>query len=68
VFKINGHDPQVVRDRVSFRAFAPIFPKENSILQANKPAHQHELSIFSNRKRTTWYDCAQPKKLVKQCC
>jgi transcription termination factor Rho len=28
VFKINGHDPQVVRDRVSFEHLTPVFPKE----------------------------------------
>ena len=28
VLKINGHDPQVVRDRVSFEHLTPIFPQE----------------------------------------
>ena len=28
VLKINGHDPQVVRDRVSFEHLTPIFPTE----------------------------------------
>ena len=28
VLKINGHDPQVVRDRVSFEHLTPIFPNE----------------------------------------
>ncbi|MEZ4853858.1 transcription termination factor Rho [Flavobacterium sp.] len=28
VLKINGHDPQVVRDRISFEHLTPIFPKE----------------------------------------
>ena len=28
VLKINGHNPQVVRDRVSFEHLTPIFPKE----------------------------------------
>ena len=28
VLKINGHDPKVVRDRVSFEHLTPIFPKE----------------------------------------
>jgi len=28
VSKINGHDPQVVRDRISFEHLTPIFPKE----------------------------------------
>lgn len=28
VLKINGHDPQVVRDRVSFEYLTPVFPSE----------------------------------------
>ena len=28
ILKINGHDPQVVRDRVSFEHLTPVFPKE----------------------------------------
>ena len=32
VLKINGHDPQVVRDRVSFEHLTPIFPKEKFML------------------------------------
>lgn len=28
VLKINGHNPQVVRDRISFEHLTPIFPKE----------------------------------------
>lgn len=28
VLKINGHDPQVVRDRISFEHLTPIFPSE----------------------------------------
>ncbi len=28
VLKINGHDPQVVRDRVSFEHLTPVFPQE----------------------------------------
>lgn len=28
VLKINGHDPQVVRDRISFEHLTPVFPKE----------------------------------------
>ncbi|OYQ43346.1 transcription termination factor Rho [Flavobacterium cyanobacteriorum] len=28
VLKINGHDPQVVRDRVSFEYLTPLFPEE----------------------------------------
>ncbi len=32
VLKINGHEPQVVRDRVSFEHLTPIFPKEKFML------------------------------------
>ncbi|MUV04949.1 transcription termination factor Rho [Flavobacterium rakeshii] len=35
VLKINGHDPQVVRDRVSFEHLTPLFPEERFNL-ANK--------------------------------
>lgn len=28
VLKINGHDPQIVRDRIAFEHLTPIFPKE----------------------------------------
>ncbi|WP_449403946.1 transcription termination factor Rho [Flavobacterium caeni] len=28
VLKINGHDPQIVRDRVSFEHLTPVFPQE----------------------------------------
>ncbi len=28
VLKINGHDPQVVRDRISFEHLTPVFPQE----------------------------------------
>jgi transcription termination factor Rho len=30
-FKINGHDPQVVRDRVSFEHLTPVFHQKNLI-------------------------------------
>ncbi len=32
VLKINGHDPQVVRDRVSFEHLTPVFPSEKFML------------------------------------
>ena len=32
VLKINGHDPQVVRDRVSFEHLTPVFPSEKFLL------------------------------------
>ena len=36
VSKINGHDPQVVRDRVSFEHLTPLFPDEKFILDEKK--------------------------------
>jgi transcription termination factor Rho len=35
-FKINGHDPQVVRDRVSFEHLTPVFPSEKFNLAARQ--------------------------------
>ena len=34
VLKINGHDPQVVRDRISFEHLTPVFPAEKFMLAA----------------------------------
>lgn len=36
VLKINGHDPQVVRDRVSFDHLTPIFPQEKFKMDAKQ--------------------------------
>lgn len=36
VLKINGHDPQVVRDRVSFEHLTPVFPSEKFNLAARE--------------------------------
>ncbi|RZJ36680.1 MAG: transcription termination factor Rho [Flavobacterium sp.] len=36
VLKINGHDPQVVRDRVSFEHLTPVFPTEKFKLAARQ--------------------------------
>ncbi|MEN9335232.1 MAG: transcription termination factor Rho [Bacteroidota bacterium] len=36
VLKINGHDPQVVRDRVSFDHLTPIFPQEKFKMDARQ--------------------------------
>jgi transcription termination factor Rho len=36
VLKINGHDPQVVRDRVSFEHLTPVFPSEKFNLAARQ--------------------------------
>ncbi len=35
VSKINGHDPQVVRDRISFEHLTPLFPEERLNLAKN---------------------------------
>ena len=36
VLKINGHDPQVVRDRISFEHLTPVFPTEKFKLAENQ--------------------------------
>jgi transcription termination factor Rho len=36
VLKINGHDPQVVRDRVSFDHLTPVFPQEKFKMDAKQ--------------------------------
>ena len=38
VLKINGHDPQVVRDRVSFEHLTPVFPSEKFRLAEKESA------------------------------
>jgi transcription termination factor Rho len=55
VLKINGHDPQVVRD--SFFEHLTCFPSEKFKLAENKVRFQLVLSIcFPLLERTTWYD------------
>jgi transcription termination factor Rho len=48
VLKINGHDPQVVRDRVSFEHLTPIFPKEKfSIADKQASVSTRIIDLFS---------------------
>ena len=54
VNKINGLDPKIVRDRVSFEHLTPLFPEEKFNLADKKKYHfyQNNRSIFSNWKRS----------------
>ena len=48
VLKINGHDPQVVRDRVSFDHLTPIFPKEKfNIADKQASVSTRVIDLFS---------------------
>ena len=48
VLKINGHDPQVVRDRVSFEHLTPIFPKEKfNIAEKQASVSTRIIDLFS---------------------
>ena len=48
VLKINGHDPQVVRDRVSFEHLTPIFPKEKfNIAEKQSSVSTRIMDLFS---------------------
>lgn len=48
VLKINGHDPQVVRDRVSFEHLTPIFPKEKfNIAEKGSTLSTRIIDLFS---------------------
>jgi len=48
VLKINGHDPQVVRDRVSFEHLTPIFPKEKfNIAEKQASVSTRVIDLFS---------------------
>nr|WP_294775041.1 transcription termination factor Rho [uncultured Flavobacterium sp.] len=48
VLKINGHDPQVVRDRVSFEHLTPIFPKEKfNIADKQASVSTRVIDLFS---------------------
>ena len=59
VIKINGQNPEVVRDRVSFEHLTPLFPKEkfNLSRKAKYYFNTNYGFVFSYWKRTTWYDC-----------
>ncbi|QBZ98456.1 transcription termination factor Rho [Flavobacterium sangjuense] len=48
VLKINGHDPQVVRDRVSFEHLTPIFPQEKfNIAEKQASVSTRVIDLFS---------------------
>ncbi len=48
VLKINGHDPQVVRDRVSFEHLTPIFPQEKfNIADKQASVSTRVMDLFS---------------------
>ena len=48
VLKINGHDPQVVRDRVSFEHLTPIFPSEKfKIAERQSTISTRIIDLFS---------------------
>jgi transcription termination factor Rho len=48
VLKINGHDPQVVRDRVSFEHLTPVFPSEKfSIAEKGSSISTRIIDLFS---------------------
>ena len=48
VLKINGHDPQVVRDRVSFEHLTPLFPEEKfNLAGKNTSISTRIIDLFS---------------------
>jgi len=48
VLKINGHDPQVVRDRVSFDHLTPVFPTEKfKLAERNSSISTRIIDLFS---------------------
>ena len=48
VLKINGHDPQVVRDRIAFDHLTPIFPKEKfNLAERNSTVSTRIIDLFS---------------------
>jgi transcription termination factor Rho len=48
VLKINGHDPQVVRDRVSFEHLTPVFPSEKfKIAEKGSSVSTRIIDLFS---------------------
>ena len=58
VNKINGLDPQVVRDRVAFEHLTPLFPREkfNVAQRTEHTIHPYCGFVFPNRERTKGYD------------
>ena len=48
VLKINAHDPQVVRDRVSFEHLTPVFPSEKfKLAEKQSPISTRIIDLFS---------------------
>ena len=48
VLKINGHDPQVVRDRISFEHLTPVFPTEKfNLADRNSTISTRIIDLFS---------------------
>jgi len=48
VLKINGHDPQVVRDRIAFDHLTPIFPKEKfNLAERSSTISTRIIDLFS---------------------
>ena len=48
VLKINGHDPQVVRDRISFEYLTPVFPTEKfNLADRNSTISTRIIDLFS---------------------
>ncbi len=48
VLKINGHDPQVVRDRISFEHLTPVFPTEKfRLAERNSTISTRIIDLFS---------------------
>ena len=48
ILKINGHDPQVVRDRVSFEHLTPVFPSEKfTIAEKQSTISTRIIDLFS---------------------
>lgn len=48
VLKINGHDPQVVRDRISFEHLTPLFPEEKfNLAEKQSTVSTRIIDLFS---------------------
>jgi transcription termination factor Rho len=61
-FKKNGHDPQVVRDRVSFEHLTPVFPSEKFNLAARQSTISTRIiDLFSPLGGQRGMIVAQPK-------
>ena len=59
---INGLDPKVVRDRVSFEHLTPLFPQEKfKLADKENTVSTRIMDLFSNRKRTKRNDCFPAK-------